>query len=163
MSSNRKCHFFAIFSLFEVVSTHILIEGLSKVPAFIHFILTVYALNLQIMSLFLVLFPYSCFTASVYDVDRFGRFSCAHSEFIPFSAKGCWTTKKNRITLTDAVLQRDYVGNACEVSFARVRRGTLEFRGHLVLWVHCGCAIASHSPWLSSKRCLEGVRHLRLR
>ena len=52
-----KCYFSAIFSLFGAFSTHIHIEGLSNVPAFIHFIFTSCAThsNLQIMPLFLVL------------------------------------------------------------------------------------------------------------
>ena len=61
-----KCYFSAIFSLFGALSTHIHIEGLSNVPAFIHFILTTCAIhsNLQIMPLFLVLFNYVGFHPS---------------------------------------------------------------------------------------------------
>ena len=61
-----KCYFSVIFSLFGAFSIHIHIEGLSNVPAFIHFILTSCAThsNLQIMPLFLVLFNYVGFHPS---------------------------------------------------------------------------------------------------
>ena len=61
-----KVQFSAIFSLFGALSTHIHIEGLSNVPAFIHLILTLCAThsNLQIMPLFLVLFNYVGFHPS---------------------------------------------------------------------------------------------------
>ena len=65
--SKLKCHFSAIFSLFGALSTHILIEGLSNAPAFVHFLSTAYAThsNLQIMALFLVLFNYVLFPTLV--------------------------------------------------------------------------------------------------
>ena len=105
-------------------------------------------------------FSYSCFNASVYGVDIFGRFSCAHSGFIPFSAKGCWTTKKNRINACDAVLQRDYVGNAWEISVARVRRETLGIITHWVRLSYYGCAISPPLRWFSSTVVVLFRQHL---